>query len=231
MRVLSNALRDLSDLVFPSTCVGCSAAGDSLCPDCVAEFGPPMPVPGLPRSVSAPCFALARYSGAARQAVVAYKERGERSLARPLGLLVAAALPLLSSGSSAQAASEPWLVPAPSRPAVARRRGGNHVERLLRIAARTVAENGTPCALAPCLVLAAGAAESVGLDDRERAANLAGRVRVRPAALPPSGTPVILVDDVLTTGATAGAAITALAEAGVPVASVLALTSAHRDRR
>lgn len=54
MRVLSNALRDLSDLVFPSTCVGCSAAGDSLCPDCVAEFGPPMPVPGLPRSVSAP---------------------------------------------------------------------------------------------------------------------------------------------------------------------------------
>ncbi|WP_075742684.1 ComF family protein [Actinoalloteichus sp. GBA129-24] len=224
MRVLMIALRDLNDLMLPMSCVGCPAEGSSLCPDCRSEFGLPAVVPGLAEVVGAPCHALARYRGAAREAVVSYKERGDRALARPLGELMAAALPSLSDGGTADGW---WLVPAPSRPAVSRRRGGNHVERLLRFAARAAAELGTPCALAPCLVLAAGAEESVGLDDASRAANLADRVRVRGAGLPPPGTPVILVDDVLTSGATAGASIRALRMAGLEVDAVLALTSAR----
>ncbi|MBB5923082.1 putative amidophosphoribosyltransferase [Actinoalloteichus hoggarensis] len=223
MRVLMNALRDVGDLMLPACCVGCPAEGSSLCPECRSEFGLPAVVPGLERKAGVPCHALAGYRGAAREAVVAFKERGVRSLARPLGELVAAALPSLSGGGAAGW----WLVPAPSRPAVARRRGGNHVERLLRFTAKAVAERGGTCALAPCLTLAAGVVESVGLDDAGRAANLADRVRVRRAGLPPRGTSVILVDDVVTSGATAAASIGALDVAGVEVRAVLALTSAR----
>jgi predicted amidophosphoribosyltransferase len=91
-----------------------------------------------------------------------------------------------------------WLVPAPSRPAAARARGGDHVLRLCRALA---AERGD-LRVARALQLGRGARDSVGLDPRQRAANLAGRLRVRPGELPPAGAGVLLVDDVITTGAT-----------------------------
>jgi predicted amidophosphoribosyltransferase len=76
------------------------------------------------------------------------------------------------------------------------------------------------------LRLSRGARDSVGLDAAQRAANLAGKVQVRPAALPPPGAVVLLVDDVLTTGATLSACRDALAPAGRPVHRALVLCDA-----
>jgi predicted amidophosphoribosyltransferase len=75
------------------------------------------------------------------------------------------------------------------------------------------------------LRLGSGARDSVGLDAEQRAANLAGRVRVRAAALPGSGT-VLLVDDVVTTGATLRTCYDALATAGVGVGAAVVLCDA-----
>ncbi|MGH3450980.1 MAG: ComF family protein, partial [Haloechinothrix sp.] len=80
-------------------------------------------------------------------------------------------------------------------------------------------------AVAPALRLASGAKDAVGLDLPGRAANLAGRVRVVRAGSPPPGTSVIVLDDVVTTGATALACGAALDAAGIMVTAVLALTS------
>jgi predicted amidophosphoribosyltransferase len=151
-------------------------------------------------------YALAAYDGAARRAVIAYKERGRRELARPFGRLLAAALPVLPG-------SDPRIVPVPSRRAAARRRGGQHM--LL------VAEHiGAP--VWPVLRLDRRAKDSVGLDPAARAANLSGRVS---CAAVDRGAEVILLDDVITTGATAAACCSALAQAGANVKGVLALTA------
>ncbi|MGH3976101.1 MAG: hypothetical protein ACRDS9_22665, partial [Pseudonocardiaceae bacterium] len=66
-----------------------------------------------------------------------------------------------------------------------------------------------------------------------RQANLAGRVLPRRAGLPPTGTPVVLVDDVVTTGATATACVRALLQAGVgtPAIVVLAAAGCHATSR
>ena len=61
-----------------------------------------------------------------------------------------------------------------------------------------------------------------------RADNLARHLRVRPRGLPPPGCAVVLLDDVLTTGATARAATARLAAAGRPVDVVVVLTLADR---
>ncbi|WP_410670429.1 hypothetical protein [Amycolatopsis sp. cmx-4-68] len=118
------------------------------------------------------------------------------------------------------------LVPAPSRPSAARVRGGPHVERLANAAASVLAARGIEVVVAPALELAGGARDAVGLDRAERTANLAGRLRFRRAGRPPPGFPVVVLDDVVTTGATAAACVRALGEEGIAVAAVLTLLAA-----
>jgi predicted amidophosphoribosyltransferase len=118
------------------------------------------------------------------------------------------------------------LVPAPSRPSASRVRGGPHVERLAAAAASVLAGRGFEVAVAPALELAGSARDAVGLDRDERAANLAGRLRFRQAGRPPPGLPVVVLDDVVTTGATAAACVQALAAEGIEVSAVLTLLAA-----
>ncbi|HEV2779146.1 MAG TPA: ComF family protein, partial [Actinophytocola sp.] len=118
-----------------------------------------------------------------------------------------------------------YLVPVPSRPGAASRRGGQHMLAVARHAAAALARAGWAAAVAPALRLDGRARDSVGLDARARAANLRGRLRHVMAGTPPPGQPVVLLDDVITTGATAAACTMVLRAAGVTVAATLALTA------
>jgi predicted amidophosphoribosyltransferase len=105
-------------------------------------------------------------------------------------------------------------------------RGGPHVERLANEAARVLAARGVEVAVAPALELAADARDAVGLGREQRVANLAGRLRFREAGRPPPGYPIVVLDDVVTTGATAAACARALAAEGFTVSAVLTLLAA-----
>lgn len=195
------------DLLLPPSCSGCGRHGTPCCVTCLDAFGPPvrLQVPG----VGPPVWALAAYHGVARELVLAFKERGARALVAWFGALVAAALVAVGP--------PPWtLVPAPSRRSAARSRGGDHMLRIARAA--------EIAAVAPVLRLAAGVVDSVGLTAGARRQNLAGRVEVH--GRPPPGT-VVVLDDVVTTGATASACVRALRGAGVRTHAVLVLTSAR----
>jgi predicted amidophosphoribosyltransferase len=211
-------VRMLLDLLVPLRCAGCGAPDVAWCAGCGVGLRAPFPVDRVPSA-----FALAHYRGAIRRAILAYKEHGRFSLATPLGSALAAGLLRLPDAR----AGPPWyLVPAPSRAAAIRRRGGQHMHALARVCAAELARHGHPAAVAPALAMDSAAVDSVGLDAKARAANLRGRLRPVPAGCPPQGHRVVLLDDVITSGATAAACASVLSAVGIEVAAVLSLSVA-----
>jgi predicted amidophosphoribosyltransferase len=171
------------------------------------------------------------YDSPLRELILAYKEHGRRGLAAPLGDRLAAVV------RAGWPASGPLaLVPVPATAAAIRARHGDHMLRLARRAALHLRAAGIPTVVASPL-RALPRADSAHLDREQRAAaaRTAFAVRwrspVRVAALASAADAgaVVLVDDVLTTGATLAAAAELLLDVGVPVtfAATLAATRRH----
>ena len=98
-------------------------------------------------------------------------------------------------------------MPVPCAARTAHARGGDHVLRLARVAARC-----STGGVATPLRLARPVQDSAGLGLRERAANLHGAMTAIAPQQP--GTPAVIVDDIVTTGATLREAARALEAAG-----------------
>jgi predicted amidophosphoribosyltransferase len=202
-------LEALADLVLPRTCAGCGVPGPVLCRRCAALLAVPHLAtprrfpPGFP-----PTVAAGAYAGPIRHAVVAFKERGRAELARPLGAALALAVAAVVAGLSDRPDAVA-LVPVPSSAAALRARGRDHVRELARAAVPELASVGVRAAEARVLRRSGPVRDSAGLSAAQRRANLAGTFALRGAV--PAGV-VVLVDDVVTSGATLTEAAAVLPE-------------------
>jgi len=221
------------DLVFPPLCPLCdrmlgTGRRDPLCGACWDGLeriappwcrccGAPLGIEGLCGAcrIRRPRFAYARaallYGDLVREAIHAFKFGGRRGLAIPLGDLLAGlglcALP---------GAAPDVLVPVPLHPRRARERGYNQALLL----ARRLERAWRVPVVADTLVRAVPTLPQADLDAAARRRNVRDAFVVsRPARI--TGRHVVLVDDVLTTGATAGECASSLYRAGAAAVGVL----------
>jgi predicted amidophosphoribosyltransferase len=228
----------MADLVLPGCCAGCGAQrvrlSAGVCAPCVRVLEAMRPYAAAPEPRPAglpPCVAVGAYGGALRGVLLAYKEKGRHRLARPLGALLA--------GAVAQVAGDvgvPLLVvPVPSTSRAARQRHGDHLARLAGHAVRRLRVAGWPATVVRPLK-ALPRPDSAGLDTPGRLAAAESSLRIRPAGMRHlhrgvmMGGMLIVVDDIITTGATLATVTHRLAEADLQVSGV-AVLAATRLRR
>ena len=213
---LSSALKPLVDFVYPPRCPLCGegiAAGPGLCAACWETFefpGEPAcsrcqtPLFGIGTdSICHACVthpprhsgivAAVLYNETARQLVLRFKHGGRIGLARLMGQLMAARL--------TSAPEDAILVPVPLHRRRLWARGYNQSAVL----ASSIAHHTGHAVLVDALQRTKPTPKPGGLGRKARARTLRGVIRVRPSATATlKGRDIILVDDVLTSGATTG---------------------------
>ncbi|GAB2697133.1 phosphoribosyltransferase family protein [Microbacterium marinum] len=203
---VAQALVEALAVVFPTWCAGCDEVDVSLCDACRAGLAA-QPVRRHLGNALEVRSAL-RFEGVAARVLRALKEEGRTGLARPLGHAMAAAWVY----------DDAVAVPVPSSRASMRRRGFAATELLTKRAGLRTAR---------LLVPARRAADQRGLSRTERMANMSGAFVARPA----EGVRVVLIDDVVTTGATLLDARRALRDAGAIVLGAVTAMDTPRRRR
>lgn len=240
-----SSLRGLIGIVYPPSCIACQAAtgeAQALCPACwrgigfierpyCERLGTPFAVDlgnGLlsPAAIADPpvfarARAVCRFDGTARELVhrLKYGDRVELSLT--LGRMMTQAGRELTSDTD-------LVLPVHLHRTRLWRRRFNQAAALAQVVAR---ETGLPLA-AKALTRIRRTRQQVGLTRAQRAENLQGAFHVPVTARGlVEGRRVLLVDDVLTTGATVNAASRALLRAGASAVDVLTFARVVTDGR
>lgn len=226
--------RELADLVLPADCAGCGLPRAALCARCEAllrgagarRVGP-LAGPG----VLPPVYACLPYADEARAVLLAHKERGALRLAAPLGAALAGAVRAVARARcpAADAAAGPLLlVPVPSARRAVAARGHDPVRRIALAAAGRLRRGGCAARVLPVLRQGRPVADQAGLDARGRWENLAGALDAVAGAGRLLGEgPVVVVDDLVTTGATLAEAVRALGRCGGRVAGAAVVAVAE----
>jgi ComF family protein len=201
--------QSLIDLIFPSRCAICDCSGKNLCDPCreliwiePKEFN----LSGLA------VFTVTNYKEETSKLLVALKEKGQFALVSELATMLEPILKKIPTSESTV-----FLVPAPSRAANFANRGFTPMLLL----AQAISNRNPRLKVLNALNFSRDVKDQVGLTANERLANLAESMRLNQQV---AGKICYLLDDVVTTGATALEAARVLRIGGATVPGVLALS-------
>ena len=217
---MSGLVTSILDLILGRACAGCDEPGALLCSDCARALEPrirrrlDVDMGDVMDGLRIPVVCAMDYRGPARQVLYRYKDHRIRQLAQALGPPLAASI-----GYAADITGAPLhrtlLTPMPTRKSSLRRRGFDATAQLAKQAHKLCRAAGVQPLLKD--VRSAGMNKTAGAWEREQRTIDAFRI-LHDHDLPSA--PVIVIDDVVTTGATVKEAVGTLVLAGVQVIAV-----------
>jgi ComF family protein len=210
--LIRRALAEALTLVLPVSCAGCDEMDVALCEACGAQLAPRV----ARRQLDAPVWSGMPFDGVPARVLRALKEDGRTGLARALAPgLRAAALAAVDAASGSREPDDVVFVPIPTSRAAYRRRGYRVVELVARRA-------GLRCTRLLVPFRSTADQRELGREDRRR--NVRNSLRARDAA----GVRVVVLDDVVTTGATLQEAVRALRDSGAIVLGAATIAATPR---
>lgn len=220
-RLLTGLTADVSAVLLGHVCLRCGEPGPELCVRCEAAL---LRRPHLVTGGTPPVVAAGTYEGLLRTTILAYKEDGHRSLAAPLGRILAGCV--RQTGRVSDGAPRIIVrVPGHRRPA----RGFDALGGVLRHMRADLAASGQQAVVHPALRVTREyrAAKTSGRQARRE--QVAGAFAL--TAPLPSTCEVVVVDDVITTGATLAEAVRVLRAGGARVVAVAVIAAVpyHRE--
>jgi ComF family protein len=195
---------NLLNVILPTPCVICSKLGAPLCKACSESFELKFRQIDLSGVRG---FAVSDYSAEASSIINNLKEKGITSLTPSIAKFAKQHWP--------EELTDAILVPVPSSLANSKKRGFSHTTLIARAMARQMPKISTR----ELLKSTNKRQDQVGLSLNQRLENMRGAFRAQIRGYYPKGRPLVLVDDVLTSGATMTEAITCLQRSGLEIAS------------
>lgn len=214
--LVRNFANDCLDVVLSRACVHCDRPGSLICEPCALLIPPT----AEQREFHHELWFGASYETTVREMINAHKDHGARALTSDLGLLLARAV--WSASVSGSYARPVVLVPIPAHRSSLRKRGRDTVMELAENAAAHVSSRGIPCVVRSLLIREIETKRNAGRSLRERR-DIAGTFGVRDSRVMPSR--VIVVDDIVTTGATVNEGVRALIQSGIGVDAIACVAS------
>jgi ComF family protein len=208
------------DVAFPAACSGCGKEGDALCSACGPALDVRLDLPGgvpigMPADIPAPLLQIewcAPFAGPVRSALHELKYASERRLAEPLGAAVARRWARVGIGADV-------IVPVPVHAERERHRGYDQAALIATVAARHLRLR-----VHRALERSRATTAQFELGRDQRASNVHGAFRLKPGgehARAIRDRWVLLVDDVITTGATLAGCAAILEASGATAVSAI----------
>lgn len=221
---LSEFLQDihqgLRSLIFPQICIMCGMRPGDICSACEESWGRP---PSFTRFQAVPSVSVAMYQSGVSSVILKAKEERNRCAQ----MIIASALFRAIKFLKTDEVKEFVLVPIPSTPQAIHRRGESFLQPILNLVIEQAANVGEKWCWRDLLVHSKKVRDQAGLTSQQRQLNLEGVFRLREGVR--EHRPIIVVDDVVTTGATLRNAISALNERKMTVlGAATACASSHQ---
>lgn len=224
----------MRDALFPRGCAGCDRPDEVLCGDCRSLFSHWRSrelVSGHNVRNTVQAWSASTYQGAVRHAILAWKDHDDIELDRVFGTVITDLMTHTEIPSVCHREATVLIVPAPSSQSSMRRRGRRHIEPLSKAVANALCDCGIDAQSCRALMSTASGGRSVQqTSSAQRVQRIGGRVEVN-KGVTIHGRQVILVDDIITTGATLRQCAQTCSQSGAEVIGALTLSEAMASQR
>jgi ComF family protein len=222
--ILAVILDEILSLLYPTSCIQCTASGPTICPRCESELDSCRELFTVGK---VPLYSALYYNEAAAHLILSAKEDNNRAAAKYLAAMITMRFGRLHREHGFERYA---LIPIPSSRSADYRRGFAHTVVLSRLAAQSItSEYGVRVFVNPILTPTRKVADQSQLGASARAINLEGAFTVKRAgAISSLDAGIIVLDDLVTTGSTISEAIRALRAAELEPISCLSACVAGR---
>jgi len=217
---LKDVHQGLSSLIYPQICIMCGMRPGEICIGCEKTWTRP---PSFIRFNEVPSVSIAMYEFGVSNVILKAKEERNKCAQKIIATSLFRAISFLKP----KEVQEFVIVPIPSTPQAIRKRGESFLQPILDLVIQQAAHVGEKWYWRELLVHSKKVRDQAGLTSQQRQVNLEGVFRLRDGA--GEFRPIIVVDDVVTTGATLSNAISALNERKMTVlGAATACASSHQ---